>query len=123
MPAADTRAAGGTASWLTRPASTLTHSSVCPRASDRKSAGSFFLGKYLRGGSTPSFSSLPRPRRVRLRYSADGSNHSDLPTNQIRRLDRQALVMSLGPAIFQHHAAVFTECWPFDPPAPLIDPN
>src|SRR5262245_61187533 len=29
MPAADTRAAGGTASWLTIPASTLMQSSVC----------------------------------------------------------------------------------------------
>ena len=38
MPAADTRAAGGTASWLTIPASTLMHSSVCPRASERKVA-------------------------------------------------------------------------------------
>jgi len=35
MPAADTCAAGGTASWLTIPASTLMHSSVCPRASER----------------------------------------------------------------------------------------
>ena len=42
MPAADTRAAGGTASWLTIPASTLMHSSVCLRASERKSAGIFF---------------------------------------------------------------------------------
>ena len=53
MPAADTRAAGGTASWLTIPASTLMHSSVCPRASERKSAGIFFRGKCLRGGPTP----------------------------------------------------------------------
>ena len=29
------------------------HSSVCPRASDRKSAGIVFRGKYLRGRSTP----------------------------------------------------------------------
>jgi len=54
MPAADTRAAAGTASWLTIPASTLMHSSVCPRASDRKSGGIFFRGKCLRGGPTPS---------------------------------------------------------------------
>jgi len=41
------------ASWLTMPASTLIHSVVCPRASDRKSGETFFRGKYLRGGSTP----------------------------------------------------------------------
>ena len=33
------------ASWLTIPASTLMHSSVCPRASDRKSDGIFFRAK------------------------------------------------------------------------------
>jgi hypothetical protein len=32
MPAADTRAADGLASWLTIPASTLMHRAVCPRA-------------------------------------------------------------------------------------------
>ena len=71
MPAADTRAAGGMASWLTMPASTLMHSSVCPRASDRKSADIFFRGKDLRGGSTPSLLAQARARtRVRR-----GDNH------------------------------------------------
>jgi hypothetical protein len=54
IPAADTRAAAGTASWLSIPASTLMQSSVCPRASDRKSAEIFFRGIYLRGEPTPS---------------------------------------------------------------------
>jgi hypothetical protein len=47
------RALGGASSALAMPASTLMHSSVCPRASDRKSAGIFFRGKYLRGGPIP----------------------------------------------------------------------
>jgi hypothetical protein len=61
MPAAATRAAGGTASWLTIPASVLMHSSVCPRASDRRSADNLFLGNCLRGGPTPSLVARDRP--------------------------------------------------------------
>jgi hypothetical protein len=41
------RHAGGEASWLMIPASTLMHSSVCPRASDRISGAIFFRGKCL----------------------------------------------------------------------------
>ena len=48
MPAAATRAAGGTVSWLTIPANTLTHSAVWPRASDRRSVGIFFRGNEQR---------------------------------------------------------------------------
>jgi len=70
MPAAETRAAGGTASWLTMPASTLMQSSVCPRASERKSAGIVFRGNCLRGGSTPLlFAQASRVRR--------GDNHAN----------------------------------------------
>ena len=53
MPAADTRAAGETASWLTMPARTLMHNSVCPRASDRNSAGNFFRAKVYGVGLPP----------------------------------------------------------------------
>ena len=70
MPAAETRAAGGTASWLTMPASTLMQSSVCPRASDRKSAGIVFRGNGLRGEPTPLL--LAQASRVRR-----GDNHAN----------------------------------------------
>ena len=63
-----TRAAGGTASWLTIPASTLMHSSVCPRASERKLAGIFFRGNGLRGGPPlllVAQASRPHPRPAR----------------------------------------------------------
>ena len=73
MPAADTRAAGGTVSWLTMPASTLMHSSACPRASDRKSAAIFFRGNGLRGGPTPS---RWRRHRARIRIQR-GDNHAN----------------------------------------------
>ena len=65
IPAADTRAAGGMASWLTRPASTLMHSAVCPRASDRKSAGIFFRGNGLRGGSPLQLAQASNPHPAR----------------------------------------------------------
>ena len=63
----EANAGGGPASWLTIPASTLMHSSVCPRANDRKSAGIFFRGKGLRGGPTPLLlaqASRPRPAQA-----------------------------------------------------------
>ena len=61
MPAADTHAADSAGSRLTIPASTLMHSSVCPRASERKSGGIFFRGNYLRGGPTPLLLAQPAP--------------------------------------------------------------
>ena len=60
MPAADTRAAGDTASWPTTPASTLTHGAVCPRASERKSRGIFFRGRW----ATPLLLAAGVNRRV-----------------------------------------------------------
>ena len=79
MPAADTRAAAGTASWLTIPASTLMHSSVCPRASDRKSAGNLFRGKWLTGWAYPLL--LAQASRVRR-----GDNHANNLTQKARTL-------------------------------------
>ena len=52
MPAADTRAAGGTASWLTIPASTLMHSSVCP-APATANRQVFSFGARLTGWAYP----------------------------------------------------------------------
>jgi hypothetical protein len=72
MPAVDTRAAGGMASRLTMPASTLMHSSVCPRASERKSAAIFFRGNVLWGGPTPSCGRGHRARSLVWR----GDNHA-----------------------------------------------
>jgi hypothetical protein len=43
-----------TASWLTMPASALMHSSMCPRASDRKSGGIFFRANAYRVRIPPS---------------------------------------------------------------------
>jgi hypothetical protein len=77
-----TRAAAGTASWLTIPASTLMHSAVCPRASDFKSGGIFFRGKYLRGESTPSCwrsSSNPHPRPARRHLREQSSTKGARP--------------------------------------------
>jgi hypothetical protein len=45
--AAATRAAAGLASWLMIPARTLTQRSVCPRASERRSAAILFRGMYF----------------------------------------------------------------------------
>jgi hypothetical protein len=53
------------------PASDLMLSSVCPRASDRKSAGILFRGNCLRGGPTPSCS---RRYRTRVRRGVNGAN-------------------------------------------------
>jgi hypothetical protein len=60
MPAAATRAAGGTVSWLTIPANTLTHSAVWPRASDRRSVGIFFRGNGVRGEPPPPVGGVRR---------------------------------------------------------------
>ena len=52
--------AGDTASWPTTPASTLMHSAVCPRASERKSGGIFFRGRW----ATPLLLAAGMNRRV-----------------------------------------------------------
>ena len=66
IPAAATRAAAGTASWLTIPANTLTHSAVCPRASDRRSVGIFFRGNGVRGESTPPVVGVSAPLHAHI---------------------------------------------------------
>jgi hypothetical protein len=86
MPAADTRAAAGTASWLTIPASTLMHSLVCPRASDRKSVGIFFRGIYLRGEPPPSGWRKHQSRMRVLR----GENH---PNNIAQKAHTQGVLL------------------------------
>ena len=97
MPAADTRAAGGTASWLTIPASTLMHSSVCPRASDRKSAGIFFRGKGLRGRPPPS---CWRSHQTRIRVGV-GHYHANNLTQKAHPPDGRC-----GPALGRAGAAL-----------------
>ena len=89
MPAADTRAAGGTASWLTIPASTSTHSSVCPRASDK--LGGIFFGAKVTGWAYRA----PVGATIALASGA-GDNHANNLTQNARTL----LTEDAGPASF-----------------------
>ncbi len=82
MPAADTRAAGGTASWLTIPASTLMHSSVCPApATANRQVFSFGANAYGVG--------LPPPVGADIKpasASGAGDNHTNNLTQKARTL-------------------------------------
>ena len=62
------------------------HSSVCPRASDRKSDGIFFRGKGLRGGVYPLLLELASQR---------GDNHA----NNIAQKARILLTVDARPAL------------------------